>query len=50
VEPITITIAGFFVGKILDELAAKSKSKRFKKLRDYPGIFSLIARIFITKK
>lgn len=41
-EPTTIILGSLLIGKILDELAAKSKNKKLKK---YIGILSWIARI-----
>jgi len=45
-DAISITLASMLIGKIADELLAKSKREKLKK---YVGLFSIIARIF-TKK
>ena len=45
-DVISITLASMLIGKIADELLAKSKSEKLKK---YVGLFSLVARMF-TKK
>ena len=46
-EPTTIILTSILVGKVADEILAKSKSEKLKK---YVGLFSLIARIFTKKQ